>query len=693
MNDCKDIRELGFDDCLDREAVSEWLKSASLCELNNTLMSLANIGCIWGFLDVEDLGIILSSEKSAFSSFVNLKLLSVRLDAVDQFRFGHSHWIDMGALFPEFYELDKSIREAVMSHSSDPWEKAQSQLLGGLDRSASLADLDALTYAGRHDQREIDSEKVREILFKWVIRDSYLSGEASIKAEKGEMSIAEIRAIWEDNLIGPYRIWAPIQSERLLCDGMVQRLASAFDLSGFEYWVDAVAEDFMNGPTSGIEQDGEGIFWLFWTLLGTPCLVNKTPSSTLYAWGWAFDNCSRFSKSPWILRGFNEQRQPINIYSVEIAAVYVFTAKTSSFFGLPNDRVAEAIEFLRHSQTPSGGWRNFVEEPLCVVTTTMAAWALHKAGAYSQEVKQALKYLESVAHPCGGWPQIRFPFATITSAILELQFEATQGSLTPTPSELKAQSNSFKRGPAFNWRGPTDERELEGLLRPQRDVASYDWAFIQRASRPAAAVCRIELPNLEAIGTGFLIAKNLVLTNYHVIAPHNDSDPYALLKQITLRFGYLTEETGQGAAGQTFALSPNPLLKFKTVEDGLDYVLLKVEDHILDSNGLQPINLPPCRLPDRDMNIHILQHPEGQTLQVTFSNNGITGVYERDGLIQYVSDTSVGSSGSPCFNDNWELVAIHHAQASAPFGVRGEGILFKAIYQDIKETLPKYLGQ
>ena len=266
-------------------------------------------------------------------------------------------------------------------------------------------------------------------------------------------------------------------------------------------------------------------------------------------------------------------------------------------------------------------------------------------------------------------------------------------SLSPTHSESGAQSSALKQGPAFDWRGPTDERELEGLLRPQRDVASYDMAFIQRASRPAAAVCRIELPNQEAIGTGFLIAKNLVLTNYHVIAPYDDADPYALLEQITLRFGYLTEETGQGAAGQMFTLAPNPLLKFKTVEDGLDYALLKVENRIFEAQGLQPITLRPSLLPDRDMNIHILQHPEGQTLRVTFSNNGITGVYERDGLIQYVSDTSVGSSGSPCFNDNWELVAVHHAQVPATFGVKCEGILFKAVYQDIETILRQYLKQ
>ena len=271
------------------------------------------------------------------------------------------------------------------------------------------------------------------------------------------------------------------------------------------------------------------------------------------------------------------------------------------------------------------------------------------------------------------------------------KLKAFVASLPASPSPDSRPANSSSQGPVFDWRGPTDERELEGLLRPQRDVTSYDMAFIQKASQPASAVCRVELPNEEAIGTGFLVAKDLLLTNYHVIAPYENSDPYALLEQITLRFGYLTLESGQGAVGKVFSLAPNPLLRFQTVKQGLDYALLKIEDGIFSVPELQPIGLCPNCLLRRDMNIHMLQHPEGQTLRVTFSNNGITGVYEQDGLIQYVSDTALGSSGSPCFNDNWELVAIHHAQMSAPFGVKCEGILFEAIYRDISDILQQYL--
>ncbi len=258
-------------------------------------------------------------------------------------------------------------------------------------------------------------------------------------------------------------------------------------------------------------------------------------------------------------------------------------------------------------------------------------------------------------------------------------------------SELCAEA--VNQGPAFEWRGASDDKELQGLLRPRRDIDAYDVAFLKHMSKPAEAVCLIELSGEEseenAIGTGFLIARDLLLTNYHVIAPDKDDDPYAFLDRIMLRFGYLMTPDGRGERGQTFQLAPDPLVKFGTVDQGLDYALLRIEPKILSDQSLEPVRTQ-TKLPDKDMNIHILQHPEGQTMQAAFSNNGITGVYERDGLIQYVSQTALGSSGSPCFNDNWELVAMHHAQMAANFGgVKCEGILYKAIYEEIMPFLPQ----
>ena len=56
------------------------------------------------------------------------------------------------------------------------------------------------------------------------------------------------------------------------------------------------------------------------------------------------------------------------------------------------------------------------------------------------------------------------------------------------------------------------------------------------------------------------------------------------------------------------------------------------------------------------MNINILQHPNGQYKQVALRNNLLT--FRGDHSLLYETDTEVGSSGSPIFNDLWELVAL-----------------------------------
>jgi V8-like Glu-specific endopeptidase len=40
-------------------------------------------------------------------------------------------------------------------------------------------------------------------------------------------------------------------------------------------------------------------------------------------------------------------------------------------------------------------------------------------------------------------------------------------------------------------------------------------------------------------------------------------------------------------------------------------------------------------------------------------HNVVTSV--DNGKVQYMTDTQEGSSGSPVFNSNWEVVALHHS--------------------------------
>jgi endonuclease G, mitochondrial len=250
------------------------------------------------------------------------------------------------------------------------------------------------------------------------------------------------------------------------------------------------------------------------------------------------------------------------------------------------------------------------------------------------------------------------------------------------PSEPKS-IPALPCGPKFEWRGPIEQLELQSFRRPKPEI--WDMAFLSRGVDQAASVCRIEVEGqTKAIGTGFLISQDLLLTNYHVLKDGIEADP-ANVAKFRLSFGRMTSATGTETTGQTFQLADNPIVH-SSPTDELDYVLLRVEQAILESNTIHPVSYVQTS-PLPGSGIHVLQHPDGDAMKVVFGTNGVTGVYQQNGLIQYISQTSTGSSGSPCFNDDWQLVALHHAQRATTFGVVCEGILFSAIYPQIVNVL------
>jgi hypothetical protein len=57
----------------------------------------------------------------------------------------------------------------------------------------------------------------------------------------------------------------------------------------------------------------------------------------------------------------------------------------------------------------------------------------------------------------------------------------------------------------------------------------------------------------------------------------------------------------------------------------------------------------------------ILQHPDSAPLKLALDMSGVLGPNGNGTRVKYSVNTEGGSSGAPCFNTDWQLVALHHS--------------------------------
>ncbi len=181
-------------------------------------------------------------------------------------------------------------------------------------------------------------------------------------------------------------------------------------------------------------------------------------------------------------------------------------------------------------------------------------------------------------------------------------------------------------------------------------------------------VCKIEINN-RIVGTGFLIAHDIVMTNYHVVKD-------VLIEKnpnISVRFDYKIQNDNVVNQGITYKLGDNWLIDHSQYssadlqndgslpkEDELDYALLRITTKLTDRGFIEipqaNSNFNDNYLPERPL--FIIQHPEGNPMKIAFDLS--IGLNENQTRLKYKTYTEGGSSGSPCFNGNLDLIALHH---------------------------------
>jgi hypothetical protein len=234
--------------------------------------------------------------------------------------------------------------------------------------------------------------------------------------------------------------------------------------------------------------------------------------------------------------------------------------------------------------------------------------------------------------------------------------------------------------------------KLERIVKaanPYLDVA----LFRQRLGEIETQVCRIEITTAAGtvFGTGFLVGPDVVMTNYHVmdVVISGKAKP----TDAVFRFDYKRLSNAVISQGTTFSLtaadwlidsSPTSPVDSKPEPkpgvpkpDELDYAIVRLEG----SPGTKPAGAKPdpnavprgwipvkkqadlANVPDLPpaSPLLIMQHPDGTPLKLALDMSGVVGPNGNKTRVKYNVNTEGGSSGSPCFNAAWELVALHHS--------------------------------
>lgn len=232
-------------------------------------------------------------------------------------------------------------------------------------------------------------------------------------------------------------------------------------------------------------------------------------------------------------------------------------------------------------------------------------------------------------------------------------------------------------GPDFAWRGPAEDLELQSWLRP--DPPLLEVGYLIEAIAKATSVCLVKVGATGKTGTGVLVHPRYVLTNYHVIEELMQANgPAPEMQTVTLGFGSFSE----GSECETFPLdAASPVAEWSPTHE-LDFALLRVSADIDKAVRVRPAALA-TGIPGVRAGLSILQHPNGGSMKLSPSYNTVTFVDPANGIVQYVAETAGGSSGAPCFDEQWKVIALHHAQRTRTFGSVREGILIARIRERI----------
>ena len=200
------------------------------------------------------------------------------------------------------------------------------------------------------------------------------------------------------------------------------------------------------------------------------------------------------------------------------------------------------------------------------------------------------------------------------------------------------------KGPDLGaWRENSAAEAREKIMGARSTLVPI--AYLQTGLERSRAVVRVKRGD-GGSGSGFVTDGNLLITNNHVL-PNKDEAAKAIVQ-----FNYQQLPGGADAPYEEAMLLPET---FKTSEAD-DWSVVSIEGDLLAKWGTIPLSKTAVRIGD---NVNIIQHPGGGQKQISIFANVV--MYAGEGRVQYLTDTLPGSSGSPVFDMQWNVVALHRS--------------------------------
>ncbi|MBD2516464.1 trypsin-like peptidase domain-containing protein [Nostoc sp. FACHB-973] len=227
-----------------------------------------------------------------------------------------------------------------------------------------------------------------------------------------------------------------------------------------------------------------------------------------------------------------------------------------------------------------------------------------------------------------------------------------------------------------NWKGMDSVADVKERIIGENTLR--DIYILSLALEASKAV--VHIATQTDLGTGFMIAPDLLMTNNHVI------DSREVAEKSNFSFNYQLDINGKECPKQTIGALKGGT--FYTNEE-LDYTVVNLKD--LPDFG-KPLILQK-KLMRRDDRVAIIQHPSGRVKKISIQNNFVA--YADNQVLQYTTSTEPGSSGSPVLDDDFQVVGIHHSGGTLIEPntqrryLRNGGTSAIAILNDLKNNAPE----